>query len=125
MLILKYFLVVGAALTLGLIALNAHLLPDGSQKYHSGEISAVDRCRLKASALACLIAAVRPHGRGECSCERAPAVRSPTAGASLSPPQLALIFRPETAPVAPKAMRRASITGRPQGRVIRSLSGPR
>jgi len=31
MLILKYFLVVGAALTLGLIALNAHLLPDGSK----------------------------------------------------------------------------------------------
>jgi len=59
-----------------------------SQKYHSGEISAVDRCRLKASALACLIAAVRPHGRGECSCERAPAVRSPTAGASLSPPHV-------------------------------------
>jgi hypothetical protein len=31
MLILKYFLVVGAVLTLGLIALNAHLLPDGSK----------------------------------------------------------------------------------------------
>src|SRR5262249_57327951 len=31
MLIVKYFLVVGAALTLGLIALNAHLLPDGSK----------------------------------------------------------------------------------------------
>jgi hypothetical protein len=31
MLVLKYFLVVGAALTLGLIALNAHLLPDGSK----------------------------------------------------------------------------------------------
>jgi len=30
-LILKYFLVVGAVLTLGLIALNAHLLPDGSK----------------------------------------------------------------------------------------------
>src|SRR5215831_14464717 len=30
MLILKYFLVVGAVLTLGLIALNAHLLPNGS-----------------------------------------------------------------------------------------------
>jgi hypothetical protein len=30
MLILKYFLVVGAALTVGLIALNAHLLPSGS-----------------------------------------------------------------------------------------------
>jgi hypothetical protein len=31
MLILKYFLVVGGVLTLGLIALNAHLLPDGSK----------------------------------------------------------------------------------------------
>jgi hypothetical protein len=31
MLILKYFLVVGAVLTLGLIALNAHLLPDGAK----------------------------------------------------------------------------------------------
>ena len=31
MLILKYFLVVGALLTLGLIALNAHLLPDGAK----------------------------------------------------------------------------------------------
>src|SRR5215471_20118424 len=31
MLTVKYFLVVGAALTLGLIALNAHLLPDGSK----------------------------------------------------------------------------------------------
>jgi hypothetical protein len=31
MLFLKYFLVVGTALTLGLIALNAHLLPDGSK----------------------------------------------------------------------------------------------
>src|SRR5262249_27029091 len=31
MLIVKYFLVVGAALTLGLVALNAHLLPDGSK----------------------------------------------------------------------------------------------
>ena len=31
MLILKYFLVVGTVLTLGLIALNAHLLPDGSK----------------------------------------------------------------------------------------------
>src|SRR5262249_61605679 len=31
MLILKYFLVVGAVLRLGLIALNAHLLPDGSK----------------------------------------------------------------------------------------------
>ena len=31
MLVLKYFLVVGAVLTLGLIALNAHLLPDGSK----------------------------------------------------------------------------------------------
>src|SRR5262249_52752997 len=31
MLILKYFFVVGAVLTLGLIALNAHLLPDGSK----------------------------------------------------------------------------------------------
>jgi hypothetical protein len=31
MLILKYFLVVGAVLTLSLIALNAHLLPDGSK----------------------------------------------------------------------------------------------
>ena len=31
MLVLKYFLGVGAALTLGLIALNAHLLPDGSK----------------------------------------------------------------------------------------------
>jgi hypothetical protein len=30
MLILKYFLVVGAVLTAGLIALNAHLLPAGS-----------------------------------------------------------------------------------------------
>jgi hypothetical protein len=30
MLILKYFLVVGAVLTVGLIALNAHLLPAGS-----------------------------------------------------------------------------------------------
>jgi len=30
MLILKYFLVVGAVLTMGLIALNAHLLPAGS-----------------------------------------------------------------------------------------------
>jgi hypothetical protein len=30
MLILKYFLVVGAILTAGLIALNAHLLPAGS-----------------------------------------------------------------------------------------------
>jgi hypothetical protein len=30
MLILKYFLVVGAVLTMGLIALSAHLLPAGS-----------------------------------------------------------------------------------------------
>jgi hypothetical protein len=30
MLILKYFLVVGAVLTAGLIAINAHLLPAGS-----------------------------------------------------------------------------------------------
>ena len=30
MLILKYFLVVGAVLTVGLLALNAHLLPAGS-----------------------------------------------------------------------------------------------
>jgi hypothetical protein len=30
MLILKYFLVVGAVLTAGLFALNAHLLPSGS-----------------------------------------------------------------------------------------------
>lgn len=30
MLILKYFLVVGTVLTMGLIALNAHLLPAGS-----------------------------------------------------------------------------------------------
>ena len=30
MLILKYFLVVGAVLTSGLIALNAHLLPTGA-----------------------------------------------------------------------------------------------
>jgi hypothetical protein len=30
MLILKYFLVVGAVLTMGLIALNAHFLPAGS-----------------------------------------------------------------------------------------------
>ena len=31
MLVLKYFLVVGTVLTLGLIALNAHLLPDGAK----------------------------------------------------------------------------------------------
>ncbi len=30
MLILKYFMVVGTVLTMGLIALNAHLLPAGS-----------------------------------------------------------------------------------------------
>jgi hypothetical protein len=30
MLVLKYFLVVGTGLTMGLIALNAHLLPAGS-----------------------------------------------------------------------------------------------
>src|SRR5262245_65944924 len=55
------------------------------QKCHTARISGVDDCRRKARALAFLAATVRPHGRGECSCERAPAVRSPTAGASFWP----------------------------------------
>src|SRR5262249_60189366 len=45
MLILKYFLVVGAGRTLGLIGLNAHLLPDGSntpaKRVHSRATTAV------------------------------------------------------------------------------------
>jgi hypothetical protein len=36
MLILKYFLVVGAVLTAGLLALNAHLLPAGSTAAPAG-----------------------------------------------------------------------------------------
>src|SRR5262249_59931303 len=43
MLILKYFLVVGAVLTLGLIALNAHLLPDGSKAPVAGVTSPTTR----------------------------------------------------------------------------------
>src|SRR5262249_48109739 len=42
------------------------------QKCHTARISGVDDCRRNARALAFLAATVRPHGRGECSCEREP-----------------------------------------------------
>src|SRR5262249_39830534 len=42
------------------------------QKCHTARISGVDDCRRNARALAFLAVTVFPHGRGECSCERAP-----------------------------------------------------